>query len=162
MYTAALKMLELFGDLEVAELAAPETPSVNGVLLRLTIEGGDRSAYTLEDQGFADDAQARLESVIVEAGREIDSYISPRYTLPLTQDMIDSSALPRKCGDITRYFLMDNRSTEEVENRYKAAIKWLGDISMNKASLGVEDTTAAEPGRVVARQGVSGTNWDHY
>lgn len=162
MYVTALKMLELFGDLEVAELAAPESPGVDGVLLRLTIEDGDRSAYTLEDQGAADQAEARLDGVIVEAGREIDSYISPRYSLPLDQATINGSALPRKCADITRYFLMDNRSTEEVETRYKDAIKWLRDISMNKASLGVEDATAAQPGSVVARKGVSGTNWDHY
>ncbi len=162
MYIVALKMLELFGDLEVAELAAPKSPSVDGVLLRLTLEDGDRSAYSLEDQDAADLAKARLNGVIVEAGLEVDSYISPRYTLPLAQATIDSSALPRKTADIARYLLMDDRATEEVEKRYTAAIKWLRDLSMSRASLGGEDSVAGEPGRVIRRQGISGTDWGSY
>jgi phage gp36-like protein len=58
---------------------------------------------------------------------------------------------------------MDNRTSEEVENRYNNAIKWLRDISMNKASLGEQDTSVASThGRVVARTGVSNTDWDAY
>jgi len=163
MYTTALQLLDLFGDNEMALLSAPESPAVDGVLLRLTVEAGDRSAYSAQDIADADQAKARLDSMIVEAGLEIDSYISPRYNLPLTQIMIDGSALPRKCADISRYLLMDNRTTEEVETRYKNAIKWLRDISMNKASLGIEDTGVASPaGHVVTKQGVSGTDWGSF
>jgi len=163
MYTTALQLLDLFGDLEMAQLAAPKSSAVDGVLLRLTLENGDRSAYSAADIAAADAAEVRLDNIVAEASLEADSYLAPRYALPLSQALINGSALPRKTADIARYLLMDNRSTEEIEKRYNSAIKWLRDISMNKASLGEQDTgVTSQPGRMVARQGVSGTDWSTF
>ena len=162
MYASALQLLDTFGDNEVALLSSEEA-AVDGVLLRLTVEAGDRSAYTAGDIAFADQALIKINAALDSATRLINSYISPRYTLPLVQVLIDSSSLADVCADITRHRLSDDRVTEEVENRFKQARSWLRDISMNKASLGEEDTGTATPtGRIKTGQGNSGTNWSSY
>lgn len=162
-YTTAIKLLDQFGDTEMALHAASEFPNVDGFLLRLTVTGGDRSTYTAQDIADADQALVRLNAVIVSAGRLIDSYLSSRYTLPLDQVFIDQSSLPEFCNDVVRYKLMDDLATEEVDNRYKEAFRWLRDVSMNKASLGEQDTATATPeGRMVSRPGKSKTDWETY
>lgn len=163
MYATETQLLDLFGDTEMALLAAPEDAAVDGVLLRLTVEGGDRSAYSAGDIALADKAALRLTSAIADADRQINSYLSPRYTLPLGAALVDDSPLPSTSADLARHKLMDNRATEEVENRKNDAIRWLRDVSMNKASLGEQDTAvASQQGRMVARQGVSAYDWDGF
>jgi len=162
MYTTALKLLDTFGDKEVALLSS-EDVAVDGVLLRLTVEAGDRSAYSAADIAAADQALVNITTALTSATNFINSYISPRYTLPLTQAMIDGSSLVDVCADITRHRLSNDRVTEEVENRFVQARSWLRDISNNKASLGEEDTVTATPqGRIKAGQGQSKTNWDSF
>lgn len=162
-YTTPTNLLNTFGDTELAIISAPEKPNVDGVLLRLTVEAGDRSAYSAQDVADADQALVKIQAAIASAERLIDSYISPRYSLPLLQDFIDQSSLPEFCSDIVRFKLMDDRTTEEVENRYKEALRWLRDVSMNKASLGAQDTAVATPtGRMTIRPGNSSYDWDEY
>ncbi len=161
MYTTALQLLK-FGDKEVALLSSEEA-AVDGALLRLTVEAGDRSAYSAEDIAAADQALVDINSAITSATNFINSYISPRYTLPLAQALIDGSSLADVCADISRHRLSNDRVTEEVENRFIQARSWLRDISMNKASLGEEDTGTATPqGRIKTGQGQSNTNWDTF
>jgi len=162
-YTTPTKLLDQFGDTEMALLAAPEYPNIDNTLLRLTVTAGDRSAYSAQDIADADQALVNLQTAIGSAERLIDSYISQRYPLPLGQAFIDASSLPEFCNDIVRYKLSDNRATEEVESRKDDARRWLRDISMNKASLGELDTSVASaPGRMVSRQGNSKTDWGTY
>lgn len=162
MYTTALQLLDLFGDKEVALLSS-ENAAVDGVLLRLTVEGGNRSAYSAADIAAADQALVKINTALTSATNFINSYISPRYTLPLTQALIDSSSLVDVCADITRHRLSDDRVTEEVENRFIQARAWLRDISTNKASLGEQDTQTATPqGRIKAGQGNSNTDWGSF
>jgi len=163
MYATAANLLDYFGDKELALLAAPESPAVDDVLLRLTVDGGDRSSYLPADISAADQALARINQVLSSASHFIDSYISPRYTLPLDAVLIAGSGLVDVCSDIARYRLMDDRDTEEVSNRYTQARAWLRDVSMNKASLGEQDTgVATAQGRITIGQGQSKTNWDTY
>jgi len=162
MYATALQLLDLFGDKEVAILSTNDA-AVDGVLLRLTVEAGDRAAYSAADIAAADQALVKINKAITGATNFINSYISPRYTLPLTQAMIDGSSLVDVCADIARHRLSDDRVTEEVENRFVQARSWLRDISMNKASLGEQDTGTATPqGRIKAGQGQSKTNWETF
>lgn len=162
MYTTALQLLDSFGDKEVALLSSEEA-AVDGVLLRLTVEGGDRAAYTAADIAAADQALVKINAALNSATNLINSYISPRYTLPLAQALIDGSSLTDVCADITRHRLSDDRVTEEIENRFTQARAWLRDISMNKASLGEQDTGTATPqGRIKTGQGQSKTNWDTF
>ena len=159
MYTTALQLLSSFGDKEVALLSS-EDAAVDGVLLRLTVEAGDRSAYSAADIAAADQALVNINTALTSATNFINSYISPRYTLPLTQVLIDDSSLVDVCADITRHRLSNDRVTEEIENRFVQARSWLRDISMNKASLGEQDTGIATPqGRIKTGQGQSNTDW---
>lgn len=162
MYATALDMLNLYADREMAQLAAPESPAVDGVLLRLTVEGGDRSAYSAQDQADADKALLRIDEALADAERFINSYLSPNYTLPLAVELIADSNLKRVTCDITRYE-MDTRPREDMRDRYSDHKSWLRDVAMNKASLGEQDTaTAAQDGRMVIRPGVSKTDWDTF
>lgn len=162
MYATALELLQRFGDREMAERGAPDAPEVTGALLRLTVEGGDRSAYSQAEQDAADTALARIEGALDDATKTINSYLIA-YTLPLEQALIDASNLPQINGDMARYHLYDDGAPEFVKDRYDAAMKWLRDIAAGKASLGPEDTSAAAPtGRVVARQGCSRFDWGSY
>jgi len=159
MYTTALQLLDLFGEKEVALLSSVN-PAVDETLIRLTVEEGDRTAYSAADTAAADQALVKINKALTSATNFINSYISPRYTLPLTQALIDGSSLSDVCADITRHRLSDDRVTEEVENRFVQARSWLRDISMNKASLGEQDTgTATAQGRIKTGQGQSKTDW---
>lgn len=162
-YTTPLNVLNKFGDTEIALIAAAEKPNVNGVLLRLTITAGNRSAYSAQDIADADQALVKIQNVIASAERLIDSYISPRYTLPLEQTFIDQSSLPEFCNDMVRYKLMDDRTTDEVDKRYLEATRWLRDVAQNRASLGAQDTAVATPaGRMTTRAGNSAHSWDEF
>lgn len=163
IYATPLNLLDRFGDTEMAQLAAPENNLVTGALLRLTIAAGDRSAYTPDEQAAADQALARLTTAIADAGHQIDSYLAPRYPLPLETAMIEASNLGQVCADIARYNLMDEQATDEVERRYDRRITWLRDVSQGRASLGAVDTGVATPaGRPVVAGGQSAHDWDSY
>lgn len=163
-YITAQKLVDRFSADRVAQLADDSTGGlVDGALLQLTIDGGDRSAYSAADIAAADAALVTINAAIVDGESLINSYLSPRYSLPLDATLIGNSNLEKRCADIVRYQLMDEMASEEVENRYKDSLKWLRDIAMNKASLGESDTGVASPtGRMQAAQGVSGTDWETF
>jgi phage gp36-like protein len=162
-YTTPLNLLNKFGDTEIALIAASDKPNVTAVLLRLTVTAGDRSAYSAQDIADADQALVKIQNAIASAERMVDSYIAPRYTLPLEQTFIDQSSLPEFCNDMVRYKLMDDRTTDEVDKRYTEATRWLRDVSQNRASLGAQDTAVATPaGHMTTRTGNSAHAWDEY
>jgi phage gp36-like protein len=155
--------LLFFGAAELSQLAAPEDNRVTGDLLRLTIESGDRSAHTAEEIAAADAALLRLEGVLDRASKRIDSYLAPKYPLPLSSELIAGSELGQACMDISRFLLMEDAATDTVKDRYDRAVAWLRDLSNGKASLGPVDTAVATPtGRPVLRTGVSGHDWNTY
>lgn len=159
-YATATDLL-FFGANELAQLAAPEDNRVTGELLRLTIAGGDRSTYTAAEIAAADAALVRLNGVLDRASKRIDSYLAPRYPLPLDAQLIAGSELIQACMDISRFMLMEDAATDTVKDRYDRAIAWLRDLSNGKASLGPVDTGVAAPtGRPVLRTGISGYDWD--
>ena len=100
-----------------------------------------------------------LNEAIADAGRMIDSYVGPRYALPLAQVRIDASPLTRVAGDLVIYFLQGDLATEEAERRYKEALAFLRDVQRGQASLGADDAVAVPFGEVQTRTGVS-TNYD--
>jgi phage gp36-like protein len=164
MYTAIQTMIDLFGASEMAQLGDPDlSSSVTGELLQLTVDGGDRSAYTQAEQDAADAAVVRINNSISTAEKRINSYISPRYSLPLSQTLIDESSLPQAAADIARYLLMDDKATDEADTRFRHSIAWLRDVQANKASLGEQDTGVATPqGRINTAQGCSQFEWEAY
>ncbi|HEY9200764.1 MAG TPA: DUF1320 domain-containing protein [Gammaproteobacteria bacterium] len=162
-YTTAAKLFSAFGKTEMALITSPEHATVSGDLFYAVMMNNDVSAWSLQQIADANDAASRLADTIQSAEHLIDSYISPRYALPLSQELVDTSPLPTYCNHIVRFMLMDDRTTDEVDKRYDQAMKWLRDVSMNKASLGADDTAvASSPGRMVSRRGRSKLNWDGF
>lgn len=132
-YVAPSDMLR-FGAGELAQIAAADDAAVlvPPALLRLTIEDGDRSAYTAEQIADADLALARVIQTIVRAESEIDNACRNRYTLPLS--VVDESVLGVGC-DLARYYLYDSGVPEEVERRAKAAREYLARIARGEMTL---------------------------
>lgn len=162
-YATAINMLDRFGDHEMAQRGAPADPAVTAELLRLTVTGGDRSAYTDAEQDAADAAAARIELALADAAAQIDSYLSPTYALPLAAELVAASNLEQVTCELARYNLYDDRAPEFVQDRYDRRLRWLRDVAANKASLGATDTAVARPeGRVVVRPSEDLTDWSRY
>ena len=105
-----------------------------------------------------------LNAAIADASATIDSYLQQVRALPLSQAVIDASPLPRICGDMALFYLYDSGAPEYVEKAYEKAIAWLRDVAAGRASLGAQDAPVASNlgGKMVAAQGVSGTDWGSY
>lgn len=103
-----------------------------------------------------------LNEAIADAGRVIDAFVAPRYSLPLSQARIDASPLTRMAGDLVIYYLQGDLATEESERRYKEAMAFLKDVQGGRASLGADDPVAVPAGTVVVRGGDSAHDWGTY
>ena len=84
------------------------------------------------------------EQVIVQAlsdaGALIESYISARYTLPLS---VVPAVLTQQCCIIAWYLLNDVRATDQANQRYKDAMRWLEGVRDGKNPLGVDEQGSA-------------------
>lgn len=144
MYITPAQLLERFGPVETAQVAtADDRAVVDSELLRLTISGGDRDAFDADAVADADEALERIQAATADAAALIDGYLRSRYTLPL-----DPVPLPlrRIAGDVVRYYLMDDRASEEVRERYAAQLKVLADIRDGRVTLGADDPAPAQVG----------------
>lgn len=130
MYITALEYVSRFGLLETSKLATPDRSDiVTTELLKLTIDDGDRSAYTPEEIEIADETLAVIELAISYSTKEINSYLTVAYNLPLETSVINDNPIKGLCGDITRYRIANTHPTEEIVERYNNAIKWLEGIA---------------------------------
>lgn len=94
------------------------------------------------ESGSTPDADVVSEA-IAHADAEIDSYLSVRYTLPL-------SATPARVKTLSvalaLYYLFSRRPTiglpETVRNNYRDAVQFLRDVAQGKAQI--PDATGAE------------------
>ena len=73
-----------------------------------------------------------VDRAIEDARGEIDSYLSPRYAVPLAS--VPESVRSVACV-IARYRLHDDRATERIRYDYEAAIRWLRDVSTGRAVI---------------------------
>lgn len=92
----------------------------------------DRDGDGIEDSGL-------LTRVLADADAEIDSYLSGRYTLPLSPV---PARLPALACDIARYRLYATQATDEVRNRYQDAIKFLTLVAKGEVELGTNTPVA--------------------
>lgn len=95
---------------------------------------GEEELTQLTDQldlGAIDDV--RLGKALADADDEINTYLASRYTLPLTAV---PTVLKRVAADIARYYLYDDRATEQVTKRHSDALRWLREVANGSASLG--------------------------
>ncbi len=114
MYLTADDMVERFGEQEMIQL----TDRVN-------------MPPTTVDTGI-------LNAAIGDASALADSYISSRYSLPLSST---PSALARQVGDVARYYLFGSRADVggTVERSYKDALAWLTNVAKGVVKLDLPD-----------------------
>lgn len=94
---------------------------------------GDSELVELTDfahQGVID--SSLVATAISDASNEIDTYLSGRYDLPLTEA---PAVLVAVSVDMARYYLYGTGVPEYVSERYKARIEYLGRVSRGMASL---------------------------
>lgn len=130
----------------------------------ITRYGEDKLAQLTDRVDGSDIDDAVLDDAIADADKTINAYISPRYTLPLAQVLVDDSPLPRVAGDIVLFELQEDMASEEVVKRHDKALRFLRDVQMNKASLGEQDNGVATPeGTIKTATGVSSNyDWETY
>lgn len=83
---------------------------------------------------------AVMARALADADAAINGYLSARYTLPLDPVPL---VLERLACDIARYFLYEDRATEQVAKRYNDAVKMLEGISRGTVALGVDGANQA-------------------
>ena len=101
-----------------------------------------------DDENAGTVNQARVDEAIAQADAEIDGYCGGRYTVPFTT----VPDIARKISvDIAIYNLY-SRKVEEIPEtraeRYKNAIRQLGDIASGKITIGEADADVPEAGGV--------------
>lgn len=90
------------------------------------------------ENGEPDDTM--IVDALNDASAMIESYISARYTLPLS---VVPPTLAQQCCVIAWYYLNDARATDQTVQRYKDAMRWLADVRDGKIPLGVDDAGEA-------------------
>ena len=90
-----------------------------------------------DDEGIGQVNEDKVATAIAEADGEIDSYLSRRYTLPLSSV---PTVIKKLSVDIAIWNLYTRRDKVEEarKSRYDAAVKLLTYISDGKATLGVD------------------------
>ena len=86
---------------------------------------------------------------MTDAAAEIDGYLAAVYALPLSTVPV---VITRLACDMARYYLMGDRVTQAVGDRYKNAIAFLRAVADGKVSLGLDmaSTPANDAGGAVA------------
>jgi len=77
---------------------------------------------------------------LADADARINGYLQVRYVLPLASA---PAVLVGIASDIARYYLFDDKATDQVTQRYKDAIKFLQDVASGAASIGVDAANQA-------------------
>lgn len=95
----------------------------------------DRAAGTTINAGV-------VTRAIADAQAEIDSYVGARYLVPLSPvpDVVN-----RICCDIARYYLHEDRVTEQVRKRYEDCVELLRAIATGKAQLSLAGDGSPAP-----------------
>ncbi len=83
---------------------------------------------------------AVLSRALEDADAEINGYLATKYALPLNSAPL---VLTRIAADIARYFLYDDRATDQVTQRYKDAVKFLQNVAGGQVTIGVDSLNEA-------------------
>ncbi|MGA7437656.1 MAG: DUF1320 domain-containing protein [Luteibacter sp.] len=147
MYVTPDQLAERPGARELAQVATRERDAiVPDGLMDATLRGTDRSAWTPPQIASADDALARIQEAIGEAGGIIDGFLARRYTLPLT---VVPGVVTAWARSITRYLLHKDRIAGEnddpIVRDYRDAMKLLQLTADGKFSLGADDPSINDP-----------------
>lgn len=109
-YATKQNLIDRFGEKELIELTDRATPA----------------AGAIDDQV--------LGRALADADARINAFLAPRYTLPI--DPVPASLEPVAC-DIARYYLYEDRVTDQVKRRYDDAVAFLKAVANGTADIGV-------------------------
>lgn len=93
-----------------------------------------------ELESMHNDGSLAVTNALSDASEKMNSYLSIRYQTPLNK----TEHLKLVCADIARYLLYMNEPTDEVESRYKEALKWLQDVGAGRANVTFAEPLTAE------------------
>lgn len=142
-YATSIELLQRFDAQEIAQRVDRNVPRlVTGQLLTDVASAADLSGYTPDQAAAAAVALNIVQRALNDARDTIDSYISGRYTLPLSPV---PPVLQRVACDLARYYLYDDQVTDPVKARHDACVKILSDVSTGKVQLGAEGVSGVQP-----------------
>lgn len=146
MYITPAQLAERPGARELAQVATRERDAiVADDLMDATLRDADRSTWSADELAIADDALARINEAIAEAGGIIDGFLAKRYPLPLA---IVPGVVTAWARSITRYLLHKDRLSGEnddpIVRDYRDAMKLLALVAAGKFSLGADDPVLAD------------------
>lgn len=130
MYVTRQKLIDRFGYDELIQLTDRSRPPVNDI---------------------DDDV---LNAAITDAEAFVDSHLQTRYQLPLAEI---PPTLERVTGNVVRYYLYDDRATEQVTKLYNDSEKFLISVRDGKIQLGLT-ANSEQPEVHDAAEMVSGGN----
>ncbi len=113
-YATQQNLIDRFGTTELAQL----TDRTNGTTIDAAV----------------------VAKALGDADAEINGYLATRYTLPLSPV---PTIIERLACDMARYYLYEDRVTEQVKARYDTALKFLTNVSKGVITLGVDAASAA-------------------
>lgn len=156
MYLSRIDLLERVSSKELAELATPEhQPVVDVPLLERVLREQSTVDYTPVEVDNALVARTVIDRALGDTTALIDGYLQTRYTLPLSPV---PAVLKRIATDCVRYYLMDQRATDEVRRRFDAQVRLLAAMQRGDFSLGADEPAGATalpaieaPSRVMTR-----------
>lgn len=113
---------------------------------------GEQELLQLTDAGRSGEIdETLLDLALIDATAEIDSYLATvRTTAPTTTFGILISV----ACDIARYRLYAGigGQTDQVKERYDAAVRWLRDVAMGRAKLGIASDTVPTTSSIAATE----------
>ncbi|KIP18547.1 hypothetical protein KY49_3295 [Burkholderia sp. MSHR3999] len=112
---------------------------------------GETEMISITDRDMAGVIDATVAGdALDDASAEIDTYLAGRYALPFAGTPRFIAGL---CCDIARYRLCvgETRMTEEISDRYKAAVRFLELAAAGKVTLGeLPNGAPVQPGATIA------------
>jgi len=104
---------------------------------------GERELIELTDR--ADPPTGAIDAAVVtkalaDADGAINGYLAVKYQLPISPVPV---MFERFGCDIARYYLYEDRVTDQVRRRYEDAIKYLEGVASGKVNIGVDASNQA-------------------
>lgn len=142
-YATPADLLKRVYDIEhLAQRLGPrDLPPVSGELLRLSIEGADRSAYTADQISAADKSLEKINQALADGSRLADRYLSGRYLTPVATPPDD---LVMHVCHWALWSLYEDKVPDAIAGKYAACMMFLKEVS--KGTLRLEIPTPDSTG----------------
>lgn len=156
MYATTLDLLNRFDANELAQRCDRGVPRLTTPELLLAIAAGQPTdAWDGDSVVRATAAHQVIERALQDAEDTINSYISARYTLPISPV---PAVLQRVACEMGRYYVYDDQVTDRIKEAHTANVKWLGLVSDGTVSLGADAASGVQPVSSAGAEIVSGTS----